>query len=232
MNSTRKILTTIFVLLALLITAKAALGDLVIDESSILINGRAYVAPGPVNVSPGDTITVQFNFNNDDPAEVWAFIQSSASANQDVSPDLPYSNRCVGNDCNDGQWVLIRNSGSHQFTFTIPYEVDPAIGLFALTINVDSSDAIGIEDSALIQFSLVRNNRDFEIVDRTVIINPAELSCSNNAQLGFDIVNTGNFDINAQDLGLLIYDKAAVESSFSTRTGKFTQFTSAPVITF
>ncbi len=234
MNSTRKILTTIFVILALLITAKAALGDLVLDEASVQVNGITFVPPGPVNIFPGDSVTMRFNFQNNDTNEAITFIETSADPSvAAVSPNLPYQNQCVGVDCTTGQWVLTpsRNSGSHQFTFTVPYEVSPAITTFNLVLSIASRDIPGVDDTYTIPFNINRPTNDIEIVDNTVRLTPSELSCSSQTELRYDIVNTGRNSIPTEDLGVLVYDKAAVESSMSTRTGKFSQFSSTPVIT-
>lgn len=223
-------------MVAVLALLPAAFADLVIEPDSVLVNGEEYAEGGlPVNVSPGDRVTIRFAVSNtfiDISLGHVSFSASATTPETDAELDeLPQFKDCNGTDC-EGVWVLQPGqSATTEFTFTVPLGIDPALpgSGFEVELGVSYDGRRGsgpeFEDSFPVSFLVVREEVSVEIVDGSIAVEP--LTCSSTeAQVSFNVINNGDFPIDPE---IQIYNQRAVESSLN-REGEFTSFSATPTI--
>ncbi|MBI2146563.1 hypothetical protein HYU22_04445 [Candidatus Woesearchaeota archaeon] len=223
-----RLMALLFVVLAVLI-APAAWAQLDIVPGSVMVNGVAYVDGVPVDVSLGDTVTVDFTIQNNFVRQLGHVETSVTEVGSSEIDDLPQTHRCRGVDCNNGYWVLTPGeTRAEGFTFTVPYDVDPLVNDFVTQLSVAYDNAedplIVVGPPMLVLFHIVRDDNAIEIIDSSVALDDNSLTCDPNVTLTFDIVNTGSRAFTPE---LQLYNQAGVV--FDPDAGEFV-FNPAPAI--
>jgi VCBS repeat-containing protein len=181
-----------------------------------------------LNVTPGSEVVITFTFDNNY-HENLGHLQTSATATTSIN-DLPYTGVCEGVDCEDGFWVLTSGeSATDVITFTIPHDID--VTSFDVEVGVEYDDfwagvlaALGLSDitSEFTQTLTFNVEKEPSAVFITAIgVVDDTLTTTKLLELDLEITNTGSQPVLPE---LLIYNKAAVASSFNEVTGEFTSF--------
>lgn len=171
------------------------------------------------NVSPGDVITIDFDFKNNY-EQTLGHVETEAGVNIAENFDgLPYEGVCEGVDCDEGYWALTPgDTGSDSFTFTVPYNI--SADDFILTVGLTYDQFFGlwsVFDNYLdLNFNVVRDLAGTRWTE--IEIENENLSCMRTADLNLDLTNTGSTIISPE---LLIYNQKPVESSFNRANGEF-----------
>jgi hypothetical protein len=208
------------------------------DTLTVTVDGTSASTNSTINVSLGDLITVNLPFTNNYNQELGRVSTearvSAAVAGLFDSEELPYEGTCVsGNNCENGYWVL--NSGDNandELSFHIPTNLNQD---FSLTLEVyddgfwDFLFGHSILHTKTLNFHIDREPADVQITE--VEISDENLTCSRTTTLDLTIVNTGDSGFDANDApDILIYDKAATESSFNENDGVYTSFSGTPLL--
>ncbi len=204
------------------------------NSIEIIVNDRIYHANDLVNVSPGDDVKVRFSFANNYYRDI-GHIETEANVNTTGFANMPHRGVCEGVNCDNGYWVVNSgSSGTDNFTFQIPYEIQ---GDFSLNLKAESETLWYLlmfrplqpwfTNFENLNFHLVRPENDIRILNSNVL--DPNLTCSRTAVLNLTTVNTGQYSIIPE---LLIYDKEPVLSSFNMVTGEFTNFNGGNPIFF
>src|SRR3989344_1239932 len=218
-------------IIALLLVLPTAFADLVIQPDSVRVNGQIVnTASDIVNVTPGDLITIQFNFQNTfttTDGTTLGHIVNTIESTVDGLTGLPAES--------DETWILApQESGSAEFSFSVPLGFDPTVTEFDVIVNTMYDGFNGdFSDMFRLSFAVVREDIAIEIVDGTSNVPASSISCTGTtATLRFDIINTGSEPYTADFAPeLKVYNQAASGSSFNRQTGEFT-FATAPTISF
>lgn len=227
-------------MVALLLVLPTAFADLELDPTSISItvDGNDFDAGDLVEVSPGDEVTIEFDFTNTGPENLGHVI-AIADANVIGLEGLPHTGECQGVNCDDGGWVLrVGETGHEEFTFTIPLNAvlldindDPALTDFTVSVSAFFDGFFDDVSSQTVPlpFSVVRNDIAVQIVDETAIV--TGVSCvETTASLQFDIINIGTVDFTTDFAPeLQVYNQAASAASFDNDTGEFI-FSTTPAV--
>ncbi len=220
-------------IVALLLVLPTAFAELVIDRSTVLVNGVEYNAPTPVTVSPGDDVTIRFDFRNTFIDRTLGHVYTEAGSAEAELEGLPHVGECDGADCPDGFWELSPGErGSDEFRFTVPSDLSPGVTEFGVDLYLTYDRVFGgFEDFFTVFFRVVREEVGIEIVGNSAQVtnvDGTDLSCgSETALLSFEVINTGDFSFIPE---ALVYNQRAVESSFNPVTGEFGSFDAAPII--
>jgi len=196
-------------------------------DDELMANGVVYNGSTGVDVVPGNTVTVSFDFENNF-NETLGHIGIGAVADiiMDDLEGIPYEGVCEGSNCDSGQWVLLAGEeGEHTFSFVVDYGVD---GDFTLTLTVEDETIGGTAfgDSIDINFNVIKEDADVEIVEEGSGIVDENLTCTKITNLVLELVNTGEYAITPE---VLVYNEQPVWSGFDKQTGKFV-FSEEPTI--
>ncbi len=222
----QRLLALLLVIVVAVITAQAAWAQLDIVSGSVVVNGVAYLDGVSVDISPGDTVTVDFTIRNNFVRQLGHVETSAAEVGSSEIDDLPQTHRCRGVDCNNGYWVLTPGeTRAESFTFTVPYSIDPLVSDFGVRLDVTYDNLEGLFFGATtVVFHVIRDNNSLEIIDGTVALDDNSLACDPEVTLTFDIVNTGSRAVEPE---LQLYNQPGVV--FNPVNGEFV-FNPAPAI--
>ncbi len=182
--------------------------------SNIRINGAVYDGSIPVNVSLGQTVTVQYDYTNNFNQEIGHISRRAVNMPSFINHDKS----CEGISCLLGTWDLLSGeTRNEQFSFTVPENYNSDFFYFNLEATSDaqwSSDGFLFE-SGSIDFQIVREEHDLTILS-TSASNGGELSCNRQGTITLTLYNSGENSIVPE---ILVYDGAA--SNFNRFNGRF-----------
>ncbi len=165
-----------------------------IRESSIRVKGNAYNASEGVNVTPGESVTVNFEYSNNLDVILGRVKITATSA--DI-PELNYEKH---------EWRFLpslRGASSDSFSFDVP----PTVGdVFELTITIEDETAEEVEygDSVTLQFNVQKVAKDIHL--NSANLSDAELTCTRKAELTLELTNDGRNNVAPR---ILVYNEEA-----------------------
>ncbi|HIH12334.1 TPA: hypothetical protein HA242_01300 [Candidatus Woesearchaeota archaeon] len=235
MNTTTKnILTLLVIMCVIALTAATALadGELAFVDNAITVTAGGNVnndLSQDINVSPGQSVTVHLEYQNNFNSNL-GDTQIAANANGldadgfNIDLNDQFTNLPVNTN---GAWVLTpQQIASKEFTFSLPFAIDPTLTSFSVDVDIRAQDLDGnsYTDTLTINFEVQRE--PVAIISDASLAN-SQLSCNPQTQLTVTITNHGSRAVSPE---LLVYDQAAVVSSFNSATGRFGSFAAAPKI--
>ncbi len=161
--------------------------DIIDTSVSVTVNNNAPVTfvngPADITVSPGDRVTVQFQYNNSLDGLIIGHVEIRARSN--LMPD-PFVYRA-------GKWSLLpQTPTTHEFSFTVPYET---VSDFVLTIRVEDEDEEGEDysDEQVVNFILQQEAQDVHI--NSVAAADANLTCTRATDILVNATSTGEREV-------------------------------------
>ena len=183
------------------VTINSAIG---IEEDSMEVligdNTEGENISDVINVSSGQTVTVNFDYTNNIDGVI-GYVKVNANADQpnvnnDEEDFVAYEN---------DDWALLPGlmSASDSFEFTVPYKVEDS---FTLKIEVVDEDEEGntYSDEIVLDFDVQKKGQD-AIID-SVSLTDENLSCTRITTLKVELSNIGQYDLVPE---LLIYNQKA-----------------------
>jgi hypothetical protein len=195
---------------------------------NLKIDGAEWDNIEEMNVTPGQEITVEVNFQNNFNDEL-GHIETEALS--DVNPDfVDHVGVCEGVDCENGFWAMEpSDSVSDAFTFQVPFDI--LADTFDVKVKVMYDDfwdflpwVDNFEDEKTITFNVIKEYANIHL--ESTELDDKTLTCFLSPDLTLEITNSGSQTVVPE---LLVYNKEG--KTFDKITGKFTQFNGGePVI--
>lgn len=204
------------------LTVKPAL-----EISSIKVKGQIWDGNSQINVSPGEKVTIEYNFKNNHNTKNFGHVEASYETNPLFASETLV---CQGVDCDEGYWSLNSgDTGKAVFNLEIPYT---GIGSnqFELSLKTEYDDhwwlfGDDFKDEKKIEFNIIKEDSAVHLEDATLF--DSNLTCTRATELNLVLINYGENPVTPE---LLVYDKKPIISSFNKVTGKFTQFEGQPTV--
>lgn len=188
------------------------------DSVLVTVEGKEYDLSQEINVSPGDTVKVNFEYENN-LDEVAGYVTIHAESDQNPEFEgLPYEME---------NWVLLPEifTASDEFEFTVYENVGEQ---FTITIVVEDEDAQGqiYSDTIDIMFTVVKEAKD--VVIKEAYLGDENLTCTKTTTLGLKMVNTGKNDLLPE---VMVYNQEIIDVSYDAESGEaFPIFNTEPTL--
>ncbi len=177
------------------------------DSVQVLVGQEAFSADEQINVSPGDTVTVTYNFANNFNKQLgWVRKEAHVTAPIGMSDFVNHA---------ASEWAMFAGEvEDDQFTFTVPLDITG--NTFTVQLQLSHNSFKGnFQNAEDLVFTIVREEADVEISSATLADNT--LSCNRVTDLTVTATNTGDNAVTPQ---LLVYDEE--QSEFDADAGEFT----------